>query len=99
MAEMPDATSAQASLGLTLGQAYPAGTVVQVTAEDGTLVASFEARKTLESFVLSSPDLVAGASYTVWVGGTAGTSVLGGYAADGDTSGATELGSTTASGS
>lgn len=98
MAEMPDATSAQASLGLTLGQAYPAGTVIQVTAEDGTPIASFEASKTLESFVLSSPDLVAGASYTVWVGGTAGTPALGGYAADGDTSGATTLGSTTASG-
>jgi hypothetical protein len=99
MAQMPDASSAQASLGLTLGSTYPAGTVVHVTADDGTHVATFTAGKSFESFVLSAPELVAGASYTIAVGGTAGTAVLGGYAADGDASTATALGSATASGS
>ena len=99
MAQMPDASSAQASLGLTLGSTYPAGTVVHVTADDGTRVATFTAGKSFESFVLSAPELVAGASYTIAVGGTAGSSVLGGYAADGDVSTATALGTATASGS
>jgi len=96
MAQMPDA-STQATLGFSLGT-QSAGTVLQVVAADGTLIGSFTATKPFAAFVLSTPDLVAGQSYQVLIGGSAAGQSTGGWTSQGDPSGATAVGEVTASG-
>lgn len=95
MAETPDATSAQAWLGFDVGQWVPAGGVLQVVDADGAVVAAFTATKEFSSFVLSSPELAAGADYSVYLGGTPAGSATGGLSPDGDLSGAELLGTLT----
>ena len=95
MAEAPDATSAQAWLGFDVGQWVPAGGVLQVVDADGAVVAAFAATKKFSSFVLSSPELVAGADYSVYLGGSAAGEATGGLSADGDLAGAELLGTLT----
>lgn len=95
MAEAPDATSAQAWLGFDVGQWVPAGGVLQVVDADGAVVAAFTATKEFSSFVLSSPELAAGADYSVYLGGTPAGSATGGLSPDGDLTGAELLGTLT----
>lgn len=96
MAEAPDATSPQAWLGFDLGQWVPEGGVLQVVDADGAVVAAFEATKEFSSFVLSVPELVAGADYTVHLGGTPVGDATGGLSSDGDLTDAELLGTLTA---
>lgn len=95
MAEAPDTTSAQAWLGFDVGQWVPAGGVLQVVDADGAVVAAFTATKDFSSFVLSSPELAAGADYSVYLGGTPAGSATGGLSPDGDLTGAELLGTLT----
>ncbi|UNX53539.1 carbohydrate-binding domain-containing protein [Georgenia sp. TF02-10] len=96
MAQAP-ADGDQAVLGLRLGGTEPAGAVLQIVADDGTTVAVFESTKDFSSFVFSSPDLEPGQTYEVFVGGTVDAETTGGLASAGDLSGATSLGTATAS--
>ncbi|WNB87622.1 carbohydrate-binding domain-containing protein [Cellulomonas sp. ATA003] len=97
MAQAPGTASTQASVGFSLGGTLPAGSVVHVVASDGTVVASVELAKDASTLVVSTPDLLAGDAYTVYEGGTV-TETVGGYGTGGDLTGATQLGTTTASG-
>ncbi len=92
MAVAPGAGSTQATLALTFGGTVPADTLITVTDDGGTQIASFTTPKASESFIYSSDALEAGGDYTISVGGeVAGTSigwlVLDGTATDGDTIG------------
>lgn len=98
MAETPDESSAQAWLGFDVGEWVPAGQVLQVVAADGSVLAAFEAGKEFSSFVLSSPELVSGADYSVYLGGTPTGELTGGLALDGDLAGAELLGTLTVTG-
>jgi hypothetical protein len=95
MAETPEATSAQAWLAATFQSAQPAGSVIAFEA-DGTVLATFTATKQIQSIVLSTPDLVVGASYDVYIDATPEGADIGGLSASGSTNGATHVGSVAA---
>lgn len=95
MAEAPD-SGGQTVLNVAFGSTQAAGTVVQIVSSDGDVVASFASPTSFSSVVLTSPELVSGQSYEIWVGGSQVGDAVGYYAPDGDLSGATDLGSVTA---
>lgn len=94
MAEEPDA-GGQAVLNVRFGSTQGEGTVVQVVSGDGEVVATWTAPKSFQSLVLTSPDLVAGESYEVQVGGAASGETVGWFTAEGDAAGSS-LGSVAA---
>jgi hypothetical protein len=96
MAEAPSASSDQATLHLAFDSLVTAGTVVRVQAADGTNVVTYEARKSFQSLVVSTPAVVAGASYDVLTGGTVSGESLGGYYPDPEYAGGTVMGTVTA---
>jgi hypothetical protein len=67
MAEAPDNGEGQATLDVLFNSPQAAGTVVQVRAGDGTIVATFQSSKSFQSLVVSSPELVAGQTYDLIV--------------------------------
>lgn len=78
MAVAPDADAAQASVLMTFTQQVAAGTELEVTASDGTVVATYTATKTISSLAVSTADLVNGETYTVGAGGASvGSAVAG----------------------
>ncbi|MEE4275844.1 MAG: carbohydrate-binding domain-containing protein, partial [Thermoleophilia bacterium] len=77
MDETPSASSSQATLHLRFDTLVAAGTVVRIQAPDGTPIATFRASKDLQSLVVSTPGVVAGASYEVLTGGTVTGESLG----------------------
>jgi hypothetical protein len=97
MDEAPDATTGQATLHLRFDSEQAAGTIVQIRAEDGSVVLTYEAPKVFQSLVVSSPDIVAGATYEVLTGGSVSGSSLGGLFVDAADAGGTVLGTVTAS--
>jgi hypothetical protein len=70
MAEAPDESSTQYSLLLNFDSGLQAGTLVHIQTSDGSEVLTFAPTKQYQSIVLSSPDLVAGAAYEVYYGGS-----------------------------
>jgi hypothetical protein len=95
MAETPSASSEQATLHLQFDSPVAAGTVVRIQASDGTPFATFEASKSFQSLVFSSPDVVAGTSYEVLTGGNVDGESLGGLYLDPDYAGGTVIGTVT----
>jgi len=78
MAQAPSASSTQNSVLVVFPTSLPAGTLVHIASDDGDAVLTFLPTKAYQSVVLSSPDLVQGATYTVYTGGSAtGTAVDG----------------------
>jgi len=78
MAMAPSADAAQASVLLTFTQSVAAGTELEVTADDGTVVATFTTTKSAESLAVSTSALVNGQTYTVSASGmTLATAVAG----------------------
>ncbi|MCU1407052.1 MAG: hypothetical protein JWQ43_3355 [Glaciihabitans sp.] len=90
MAVSPSTDSTQSFVAMSLTAAQPAGTVVQLVDDSGTVVASYESTKDFQSVVFSSAGIVDGAVYSVYVGGTATGDAVGGYSVSGDIAGATE---------
>ena len=95
MAVAPDADSEQGWVVATFDSAYPAGTVVQIASGD-EVIATWTADKNFSSVVFSSDAITSGESYTVYVGGKASGTAVGGMTLEGSTSGATKLGTVTA---
>jgi hypothetical protein len=62
--------SSQASLYLTTASTISAGTVVHIETTDGESLVTFEPANGFSVIVFSSPDLVDGESYDVYLGGT-----------------------------
>ncbi|UOE42955.1 carbohydrate-binding domain-containing protein [Agromyces larvae] len=78
MAMAPGADASQASVLVTLDRTVAAGTTLQVTASDGTVVGTVTAAKQAGSVAFSSPGLVNGETYTVTAEGAAvGSAVAG----------------------
>lgn len=78
MAQAPDATSTQYSLVLNLGSPQPAGTLVHIEGEDGTGILTFEPLREFQSVVFSSPELIKGSTYEVYIGGSSTGSIVDG---------------------
>ncbi len=62
--------SSQASMYVTTGSVMSAGTVVHIEDADGENVVTFDPANDYSVIVFSSPDLVEGESYDVYLGGT-----------------------------
>ncbi|WP_187264926.1 carbohydrate-binding domain-containing protein [Homoserinibacter sp. GY 40078] len=85
MAESPDTDSAQSFVAaLASGSA---GQLVQVVDADGEVIAEVTATKQFASVVVSTPDVVGGASYTVLVDGQEAGTATSGEALAGDMGG------------
>jgi hypothetical protein len=92
MAVAPGEGSTQATLALTFGATVPAGTLITITAGDGEQVAAFTAWKASQSFIFSCDALVAGADYTIAVGGEATGTSVGRLVVDGASTGGQTIG-------
>jgi len=72
--------SSQASLYVSGGSTISGGTVVHIESDDGESLVTFEPVNDFSVIVFSSPDLVAGASYDIYLGGAVtGVSTTGLY--------------------
>jgi hypothetical protein len=78
-AQAPSSSSAQNSLSIVfLAHWQPAGTLVHIQDSAGNPVLTFAPAKEYDSLVFSSPQLVQGSSYRLYIGGSAsGESVYG----------------------
>lgn len=92
----PALTSAQAAILGNFNAAQPAETIVHVVDSKGTVLASFKSPKAFASIAFSSPGIVKGQVYKLYVGGSVSGPALGGYHAKGSITGATLYGSLTA---
>ncbi|WP_436794670.1 carbohydrate-binding domain-containing protein [Actinospongicola halichondriae] len=64
--------SSQASVYVTFGSTIEAGTLVNLQSVDGESLVTFAPTNEFDVLVFTSPDLVAGEEYEVYVGGTGG---------------------------
>jgi len=97
MAQAPDESSTQPSLLLNFSSTLRAGTLVHIVASDGREVLTFAPAKDYQSIAFSSAELVTGASYVVYYGGSASGAATDGLYQDGVYTGGTEYTSFTAS--
>ena len=78
MAQAPDSSSTQYSVLVNMGTGVQAGTVIHLETSSGEELFSFTATKWCQSLVFSSPELVKGTSYVLYLGGSSsGESVDG----------------------
>lgn len=97
MAQSPT-SSDQPVIGLRFDDVQPAGTLVHVQDADGTGVLTFEPAKDFQTVVFSSPGLTSGATYDVYLEGSASGEAAGGLLDPGTYTPGTKAGSITASG-
>lgn len=91
MAQAPSTGSTQGSVKITYSSAKAAGTLAHIqTSSGGTDILTFAPAKTYRSLVFSAPTLTAGASFTLWRGGTCTGTVLDGLYSGGTYSGGTQ---------
>jgi hypothetical protein len=83
MAEAPSDTSSQYSLMVNFDQMQAAGTIVHIESKNGHSVLTFAPAKQFQSVVFSSAELKKGATYTVYLGGTATGTITDGLYSDG----------------
>lgn len=91
------ASTTQATISFDLDTQQPAGTVVQVRTTDGAVVLTYAPPVAYQRFVISTPDLVAGTTYEVFLGGTLQGESVGGLSLDAPASGGASAGTVTAS--
>ncbi len=68
--QAPDQSSTQYSVLVNFSSPLPAGSLVHIRASDGSGVLTFAPTKVCQSIAFSSPELVSGAIYEVYVGGS-----------------------------
>jgi hypothetical protein len=73
MAQLPDDTSSQNSIGVALSGTLDAGTLISLVSSDGTEIVTFSPAKTFQTVVISSPNIQAGSTYTLYTGGSYST--------------------------
>jgi hypothetical protein len=96
MAEAPDTGSSQPSLEIRTDSVVEAGTVVRIQSTGSTPVVTYAASKPWASLVVSTPDLVAGETYEVLLGGSASGEQAGGLYLDPTYGPGTSVGTVTA---
>jgi len=84
MAMAPSASSGQNSLLVFFSSNQPAGTLVHIQDDNGTDVFTFAPTKQFQSFAFSSPDLMQGSGYQIYLGGSS-TGTLSGQDYEGGT--------------
>ncbi|OXS54269.1 hypothetical protein B1A99_27155 [Cohnella sp. CIP 111063] len=91
MVQAPSDSSTQRSVMMTFPQAQEAGTLVTIRDADGATVAAFAPAKAFQTFLVSSPELKSGASYTLSTGGTNDGTGEDGFYGTGKTTGDTQI--------
>ncbi len=82
MAVAPDVDSAQGWVAFSV-DGGAAGSTVEVTDADGTVLGTYTARKAYSSLVFSAPGMASGAEYTLTGGGASATATAGELAGGG----------------
>jgi hypothetical protein len=89
MAQAPSQTSSQNAILVNFSNTVAAGTLISLTASDGTVVFAFAPEREIQSLVYSSAALQTGETYTLALGGAAsGGSITDGFTVDATVSGA-----------
>lgn len=83
MAQAPSSTSTQYSVIHNFDSVQTAGTMIHIASADGEDILTFVPTKEYQSVVVSSPDLVNGATYTIYSGGSSTGTVTDGLYSDG----------------
>jgi hypothetical protein len=83
MAMAPDQTSSQNSILINLSSAQPAGTVIHIENSSAENLLTFEPAKPYQSIAFSSPQLINGETYQIYLGGSANGTTAGGLYLDG----------------
>jgi hypothetical protein len=83
MAQAPGAASTQNSLLLNFNGTGAAGTLIHIQSSDGTEILTFAPTKQFQSIAFSSPELVSGETYNVYVGGSSTGAAADGLVQDG----------------
>jgi hypothetical protein len=78
MAQVPGTTSTQNSVLVGFTSTQPAGTLVRIESTDGKEALTFKPGKSFQSMAFSSPGLVKGTTYNVFLGGSATGTVTDG---------------------
>ncbi len=71
MAQAPSQTSSQNAILVNFSKTVSAGTLISLTASDGTVVFAFAPEREIQSLVYSSATLITGETYTLALGGAA----------------------------
>ena len=90
MLEMPGDTSTLNTVAVLFDKSVSADTLVYVTDSSGKVIAAMSPKKNYGCFILSSKDLKAGESYTVYTGGKADGEAVNGYYSGNSASGGTK---------
>ena len=70
MAQAPGTSSDQNSILVTFNSTLAAGTLVHIENQDGEEILNFEPPKSFDSMAFSSPELITGDTYTIYLGGS-----------------------------
>ncbi len=89
MAQAPGSYSSQNSLLVNFDAAQAAGTIVSIRTAAGEDVITFAPAKSFQSLLVSSPDLVTGQTYQIYLGGSSSETNLNGLFEGGAYSGGT----------
>ena len=98
MAMAPSQSSSQASILVNFTSAQRAGTLISIQDSAGNAILTFAPTKEYQSIAFSSPDLVNGATYNIYLGGDANGTVVDSLLQDGTYSGGSQYTSLTLSG-
>jgi hypothetical protein len=96
MVVTPGTDSSQGWISVTLDGTVAAGTTVQITDGDGTVVGTYVTSKKVQNITYSSSKIKTGETYTISAGGTATGASTGGLAASGTLGSASEIATVTA---
>jgi hypothetical protein len=99
MAQAPGSGSEQYSVMVTFSKLKTANSIFHIQKSDGTDVITFAPSKTYQSIVISTPALINGAAYDVYLGGSSTGTAQDGLYTGGTYSGGTKSGSFTISAS
>lgn len=91
MAQAPSESSSQRSVLMTFPGTLEGGTLVTLADSKGTPVLSFTPEKTIQSIVISAPELKSGEDYTIYTGGTSTGQVKNGLVQGGKLEGGTKV--------
>lgn len=83
MSQAPDQSSSQYSVLINFDSPLPTGTLIRVQSSNGNEILTFAPIKQYQSIVVSSPELVNGATYEVYTGGSSSGAVNDGLYQDG----------------
>ena len=98
MAKPVGETSSQNSILINFNSAFPAGTLIHIQNINGEEILTFAPRKQFQSLAFSSPKLVEGLTYVIFIGGSSTGVETAGVYLDGSYTGGTKYTSFTISG-